>query len=505
VENGQVEVAGTWSEAGGSGTRTITSGGTTTTTPVDMSGYPFDATVLASDWVAPVDFTAIHYFADGVEFQEPTPYTLYTDTLAARTTLKLYTGGKSQVSRQHLFGLYVDAAYEYQPAPADASVGDPWANASIIGIPRATLQIQGQQVGADGNLWTTLPDNESPEVTVTVPGKKHYDAGVTPAKYPLTIMANGNDLSSTNPTFCVGQYITFTLSGLPTGSIANMIGQWVLPQKYVNEPWQNQQWVVTDPTSGSGYWSPYGSQNYRLDSSLLQNTNQTSCWYVNGQGGQVSVGLGLTFNNGQYAIVTANGKFSIYRPKASMQFIHEPRYFTISDDIGLTCNLKLGANDGSGLGDMYYTVEVDSTPITPSPSGDATNPHFYGDAGITQLITADYSNPLYVIPDPELDGPEFYFTLSRVTGSGVLGLDDGPFDIWTTPNIVSITATDYVRFKPDGSNSIYVTLGIVTWDAVGIAEQDFWGNWTITTDESPDPSGPDNSDTFPVWTKIVGL
>ncbi len=158
-------------------------------------------------------------------------------------------------------------------------------------------------------------------------------------------------------------------------------------------------------------------------------------------------------------------------------------------------------------GTMFYKVEVDSTPITPSPdgSGDATNPHFYGNANITQLVTADYSNPVYVFSTERCDGPEFYNgTSSRVVGSAIVGLGDGPFNFSVDPNTVSISARDFVRFKPDGDGSIYVTLGIVTWDAIGTAEIDSWGDWILTTDVSPDPSGPDSSDEFPKWTQTIG-
>jgi hypothetical protein len=79
----------------------------------------------------------------------------------------------------------------------------------------------------------------------------------------------------------------------------------------------SQIWVEPSPDSGPGYWEPVGSQNYRNNSNLLNNTNQISCWYVNGLGGLINVGLGLSFDNGQYVVVTAKGNFSVYRPKAS--------------------------------------------------------------------------------------------------------------------------------------------------------------------------------------------
>ena len=75
-------------------------------------------------------------------------------------------------------------------------------------------------------------------------------------------------------------------------------------------------------------------------------------------------------------------------------------------------------------------------------------------------------------------------------------MDDGPNSKWVSPNIVSLSARDFIRFKPDGG--IFVTLGIVSWDTVGVAT-DLFGVWSITTDATTGPNGPDNSDEFPVW------
>jgi hypothetical protein len=202
----------------------------------------------------------------------------------------------------------------------------------------------------------------------------------------------------------------------------------------------------------------------------------------------VSVGMSLLFPNGQYATIAVDGSFTVYRPTATMAYIQEPRYYTLSNTNLPTTTLKLG--DSSGDGSMFYEVNVNST--------------FSGNANFTQLITADYSDPIYIFSVPECDGTEFYNDPStRIINSGTIGLDDGPSDTWVTPNIVNLSCSDFVRFQPDGANSIYVTLGIVTWDTVGTAEQSLSGYWSITTDTTPDPSGPDSSDTFPVWTQII--
>ncbi len=69
---------------------------------------------------------------------------------------------------------------------------------------------------------------------------------------------------------------------------------------------------------------------------------------------------------------------------------------------------------------------------------------------------------------------------------------------------MSLSARDFIRFQPDGANSIWVTLGIIHWYTVGTAEQDLLGNWSITSDATTTPpAGPNSSDELPVWRYIV--
>ena len=127
-----------------------------------------------------------------------------------------------------------------------------------------------------------------------------------------------------------------------------------------------------------------------------------------------------------------------------------------------------------------------------------------GSIGITQLITANYSNPFYVFSNERCDGLEYYSGPTPVSGStnsdvvtGVVGLGDGPWSIWADPNRVSLSCRDFVRFAPNGG--IPVTLGILQWHTVGLAQR-FAGGWIILEDhDTPDPTGPDKSDEFPRW------
>ncbi len=61
---------------------------------------------------------------------------------------------------------------------------------------------------------------------------------------------------------------------------------------------------------------------------------------------------------------------------------------------------------------------------------------------------------------------------------------------------------DYIRFTPNTSGSIYVTLGIVTWNLDGkIACQGSPPAWQLMINSTPDPVGPDSSDSFPAYTR----
>jgi hypothetical protein len=435
-----------------------------------------------------------HYYADGPPYHWDLGWGGAFDlSLSAKTAVKLYTGGKALVGRQNLFQINA-WANEIQRPPLDYGTDYPWWDVREVAITPAKLQVAGKTPGEDGNVWLALADNSEQFITVHAPGKRHYDAWATPTKYPayigLTTSTTNANLDTDMPEVCVGQNVTFTLNGMPMDQIVNMVGQWSLPTKYVNESWQETQSIV-DPGTGLGTAVPYGSVNYDISTSLLQNTNKTSGWFVNTNDGHASVSLNLKFQNGQYASVAANGDFTVFRPTAEITRIDEPRYYTLSNTNLPATTLKLG--NASGDGSMYYQVKAH----TKSP--------FYGNVNMTQLIRADYSDPVYDFSVERCDGSEFYNDPSaRVTSAGgVTGIADGPGETWLTPNIVNLSARDFVRFQPDGDGSIYVTLGIVTWDTVGTAEQSFLGNWSITTDTTPDPSGPDSSDEFPVWTQSI--
>ena len=94
----------------------------------------------------------------------------------------------------------------------------------------------------------------------------------------------------------------------------------------------------------------------------------------------------MHFDNGQIVAVAAAGNIGIYKPRIWLETNSvemQNHYYTVTTNIvGLTSKLKLGENDDSGSGTMRFGVNINSK--------------ISGVFGLTQLITANYSNPLYI-------------------------------------------------------------------------------------------------------------
>ena len=124
-----------------------------------------------------------HYFGENLHYQwhqhNPGSGSGYKEvdqvfTLTARTTVKLFTGGKAKVTRQSLFRLACGATKYGQTATG-------WSD---VEMDKLGLRVMGKPVGADGILWVALADNSDADITV-VAGANHYNAWATPTKYYL--------------------------------------------------------------------------------------------------------------------------------------------------------------------------------------------------------------------------------------------------------------------------------------------------------------------------------
>jgi hypothetical protein len=354
---------------------------------------------------------------------------------------------------------------------------------------------------SNGTAYKAFPDGQDMDITPVAGWVQPYSFSAATTKYPLTLTASTNgtavDLSANTPEFCVGQQVTFSLNGLPMGNIVNMVGQWILPAKYVNS---KLQYVI-------GVTSP----NYDIASGALQNTNQTSCWFVNGSGGQVSVTLSLLFNNGQYTSVAAFGNITVYRPSytnfsttnSTLGFTNASRSFLWDGDV-----LSYG-NETNGADGQFWSAIINSK--------------YNGAIGILQLVNAVYTrnygelssyNTLDTGGTFWLDGspttgyqdPNNYQEFTYLTdfiSSHKIWISDQPegniFGLYLGDNVrLWGQFIDYLRFQPSGSGSIAVTLATNTWSMEGMATT----GSGITTNSTPLPSAPLDSDAFPIWTLI---
>jgi len=245
--------------------------------------------------------------------------------------------------------------------------------------------------------------------------------------------------------------------------VTDMKGNWQLPGTFVNYYFQASP--------------PDGSVNYFKHSDLLQNTNTTSCWFVSGTGGKVGMNLNLHFNNGQYASVAAVGNIAIYRP-------------TFTNFTQMTYDLNWNFPSLSWFNaDMGWNVTVNSK--------------YDGQYGITQLLlgTGIFSygtGGKYVLDgyseiygETGARGPATY--VANNIGTHTLRFEDSPGAMVYS---MGLDFNDYLRFKPDGGDSIYVTIGKNGWSVN--ASYDVLSGTFTPTNISP-ATRPVGSDEFPQW------
>ncbi|MGA3284637.1 MAG: hypothetical protein ABSD57_09300 [Verrucomicrobiota bacterium] len=399
-----------------------------------------------------------------------------TYTRQADTVIRLRTGGKGVAGRQsvwQLIGWAIEIVNKREVPPYAGRIGN---------LDPSQVQIMGQPLGADWVAWKTLPDGTEADVTARVPGVAHFAFGVGPVqKYHPYIMASSSttsaNLDTNTPEFCVGQNLSFKLNGLP--DYVNAVGRWNLPDKFVNEAY------------------PYSSTctSYRRNDNLLANTDTIApCWYVNGQGGHVVVGLNLKFPNGQTASVAADGNFTVVKPSVvHFQPGLTQAYFTTNNVVTASATVN------------WYTY------VRPPAK-------FSGTGTYVQLVwrTVFYGLHTYLGCIQHYDTTEGEFWLDKDCPYGsdnpqYLSWDDNPtkhVDHADSPEYgpndfcSEIIAIDqfktYLRFQPN--SGIPVTIGRIDWgwDCYENENNGIWSGNTSTTGPTPDWS----DDSFPVWNAI---
>jgi hypothetical protein len=346
-----------------------------------------------------------------------------------------------------------------------------------------TLQIRSHTLvnsgitNEDGSVWgetyVVAPGDDPIDVTPTatqVYGCNDYTFQVKAREAKLKILANGIDLSTNTPEFCVGQQVTYQLvfePPLPAGTQTQL--GWVIALDYVNTN-----------TPGQNGASP----TYTMDLTQLTNAT-TKLWYVQGASdthGWIWCNVTNILPNGDSLVRKVQGQVSVYRPtfsnfKPMANFFAWPVYY-----YGIPFL----------QGSMDWSVTLNSK--------------YDGFIGVTQLIKAthgvyDTGGNWYQDGDTEIYGdtsnPTGIYSVANIATHSTT-LDDNPR---AAPNpCVTMQATfkDYLRFKPGGSNSIWITIGINGWSINGAA-------CLITGmshDDIPPATPLTSSSDFPVWVSI---
>jgi len=387
--------------------------------------------------------------------------------MTANTKETLYAGGKAAMKRQVLVCVHFSATEIGQ------ALGGPPVATLLADVTSSSTAL-GQMIGSDGNVWVVMPAGGSMGATVTAP-VQHVDIeGGDTTTYNLDIMANGQDITTTTPTFCVGQKITFGLATeLPDGVEADY--DWALSGTFVNRSAQanshsSVNWDI-DPNSlltatPYGYWVDHGNKNAYLH-------------------------INFHFSNGQSATASLNGQFNMFKPQTTIQtttgtvavdddYEDDPtalHYGTPDYIPGITFHNTAAITSGDikwlqVINHSSYSAQRnDGSELGPFQANDALdNTDPYGSNPDDINTTADS-------PGFGLAIPEYFQSMSA----------SGDFKM-------------YLEFQPPGG--IWVPLRVVNWNWNGIAIRS-GTNWVLTTAPHPDPN-PSDSDatTFPSWTSI---
>ncbi len=422
-----------------------------------------------------------------------------TGSRHAQATMILQTGGKAVSRQENLFCLGATAAQILcvkTPIPV-------WANPPPPAVPPVlpqNIQIMGESLDTNGNLYVVLPDNDTLDVTPQLQGVDYYTFTENQQKYTLTLTAKGISLSNSvvaaNANFCVGQNVPFALS-LPAGVTATNY-QWTLGGTYVNK------WTPAPNTNSSDI--------YTNDPTLLTNpTLQTNWWVSGGFNPPLTytalVSCTLLFTNGNPPQpCTTQGLFTMQRPQVAML---NPAYH------GTPTNLWVSSTTlWVTLGRGTIALGVESTTNNMSYYIGVTSLNFAGDAKITQICTINATGSGLNNCTNWLDNSDPYSSSTSVRvnanviatnqfGLNTMNLDDAPQAASSLYQAIQMNDSfvDYVMFNPDysGSGSIYVPLGEITWSTTaGVS----WSSTTISPNSVGGPTNPDNSQNWPVWTSV---
>jgi hypothetical protein len=228
----------------------------------------------------------------------------------SQAKMLLHTGGRSGVGRRGLFRLTATATEEVPVADS----GGQYHQAGIVdgpGIPNDQIIVGGKQLDTNGVVWKVYPDGKTIDVTPQA-NAPLYRFTVDQSKYTPVIQINNSvtldpDDVAPGADYCVGQYLTFALSGIP---VSTSDYQWTLDGHFFN---------------AQTNFCPTGSMDPYVIPGLLT-SNETTAWWVSGGPDAntpatytASASFILNFQNGQSSIpLSVDGTFHMYRPTATI-------------------------------------------------------------------------------------------------------------------------------------------------------------------------------------------
>lgn len=388
----------------------------------------------------------------------------------ARTEMKIRTGGKTGLAKRNLFRINAASTRYGQPASIVwGNQPDNWVSTPMNEIDPKSIRVLGRNLGSDGNLFITLPDNEELDLGAFAPGR-HYSMNVSATKHKLRIIANGVPLQPERivsaAKFCVGQKISLTSLFTPAvNDNHEKTIKWVLAPQFINafEVWK-APWADPEPIWDESYYDlAWGLTHFRVDQYWL-GQEQTRAWWLTGNTNYetkpISLGMHLSFTNGQQVIVTAKGLLGMHQPSitwdaASYQpgVVHgRISVYSISNFVDYSAlQVRVGAYDSE---DERLIVGVKSDSLFP------------GQLGCTQLLIRDslfesFSNWRLDNSFP-YSSIGYLFPPNGSYGKAAYTFGDGP----TCPvgGYMHDQFKQYFQFRPDTAGSIWVTLGTAEWE-----------------------------------------
>jgi hypothetical protein len=228
--------------------------------------------------------------------------------------------------------------------------------------------------------------------------------------------------------------------------------------------------------------------------------SQTAIWYYSdAPKAKATIDIEMQFSNGQHVEITKNGLYKVVKPTISWSGSTIYGGLNVRTNLGVGLLwLGLGTPQGENDGAADYDAEVDS--------------EFPGDIGFTQLVNAknEFGDPGSAISTEGrlfLDGALFYTGTHKALKDSGYGLYYATTKLSDCPGIIvgndytkfHSSFIDFVRFRPSGSESIWVTLGRADWGWDAETTNNPGGYPVLSVNQATQPVFTPSNEFPPMW------